>query len=265
MTHSLVHSIRRRGLAAPLALLLGLLSAGCHLTLRAEARDEWKRTYTLAEGGSLEIRNTNGRIQVDTAEGNTIEVVANRVAQAASDEDARAALGRMTITEDVSPSRVRLESTRSGVGLHLVSIRVDYTVRVPRWAAVTLVSTNGALQVTGLAGPFEARTTNGAVEARSLTGGAMIETTNGDVTLDIARLADRGIMCETTNGSVEITVPRDLKARLAASVTNGDIDVSGLDVTTSEKSRRRLEGSIGGGGALIRVETTNGGVRVSGR
>ena len=56
-----------------------------------------------------------------------------------------------------------------------------------------------------------------------------------------------------------------IKARLSARVTNGAIKADGLDVAVSEQSRRRLDGTIGGGGPLIRLQTTNGAVQIRGK
>jgi hypothetical protein len=251
------------------AVLLACAAAGasaCHMDLRAEAREQWKRTYTLESGGAFEIRNTNGRIQVDPGDGNTVEVVAERVVNAMDDAEAKTALGRLQIAETVTPSRITLVSSREGLPRLAMSWRIDYTVKVPRWAAVSLTSTNGELVVTGLEGPLDLRTTNGSIDGRALAGATTVETTNGEVTLDVARLHERGITCETTNGSVTIAVPRDARAHLAASVTNGDIEVTGLEVSSSDRSRRRLEGAIGGGGGpVIRAETTNGTISLRAR
>jgi hypothetical protein len=251
-------------------LLLAALAVagGCGLDLsqKAEARNQWKRTYTLTPGGSIEIRNTNGRVQVTPGDGNAVEVVADRIARAASDEDARNALGRIEIAEDVAPGRIVLDSTKGGFGFEMhVSRRVDYVVRVPKGAGVTVHSTNGDIEVTGLSGAFEARTTNGSVTARALENGARVGTTNGEVTLDFAKLGEAGVTCETTNGEINLTLPRDAGARLSARVSNGDINTTGLALAVSEQSRRRLEASIGDGGPSIRLETTNGGIKVTGK
>jgi len=48
-------------------------------------------------------------------------------------------------------------------------------------------------------------------------------------------------------------------------VTNGGIDTGPLPVEKVEASRRRLEGRLNGGGPTIRLETTNGGIRLSAR
>jgi hypothetical protein len=38
-----------------------------------------------------------------------------------------------------------------------------------------------------------------------------------------------------------------------------------LTVAVAEQSRRRLDGTLGGGGPLIRLETTNGAVQIRGK
>jgi hypothetical protein len=60
-------------------------------------------------------------------------------------------------------------------------------------------------------------------------------------------------------------VPASIKARLSARVSNGAITTEGLTVAVAEQSRRRLDGTLGGGGPLIRLETTNGAVQIRGK
>jgi hypothetical protein len=44
-------------------------------------------------------------------------------------------------------------------------------------------------------------------------------------------------------------VPKDAKASVSLRVSNGGISTSGLDMAVSEQSRRRVDGTIGGGGS----------------
>lgn len=41
--------------------------------------------------------------------------------------------------------------------------------------------------------------------------------------------------------------------------------MTGLTLEGGESTRRRVEGKLNGGGPLVEVETTNGGVRVAAR
>jgi DUF4097 and DUF4098 domain-containing protein YvlB len=261
--HPLNRSVARLALLAVLAL-----ASACHVDLSTdvEARDEWKRTYTLGPGGTFELRNTNGKVRITTGDGDTIDVKADRIIKAASEEAAKDALKQFEITEAVTKNSVTIDSTSRGSGFTIrLQRRVDFDVKVPRWADVRIDSTNSDIEVSGLQGPFRAETTNGRITGSALEGGARIETTNGLVELDVAKLTDAGISCETTNGRITVSVPRDARAQISARVTNGAITTSDLQLTVAEQSRRRLDASIGGGGPPIRLETTNGSIAIRGR
>jgi hypothetical protein len=262
-------SRRRRTSPIAAVLFLSLTAAGAcnlHLSSGVEARDEWKRTYTLAPGASLEIRNSNGKIRIVPVDGDVVEVLADRTVKAATDASAKAALGQFQIAETVTPKGVVIDGSTRGMGFTInLTRRVDFDVRLPRWADVKLDATNGDIEVSGLRGMFRAETTNGRIAASALEGGADVKTTNGVVTLDFAKLGEAGVSCDTTNGAIRVTVPRDTGARISARVTNGGISTSDLNLAVAEQSRRRLDASIGGGGPPIKLETTNGAISIKGR
>lgn len=249
-----------------LAAVASFFVLGCNLdiSLRAEARDQWQRHYTLADGGTLEVRNTNGQIQVEPGDGPGVDVTADRVVRASTDEAAKQALSTFEIRETVSANQITLDSTAQSGGnfLSSPSRRVDYHIRIPRSANVHLGTTNGDIEVTGprLTGTFRAESTNGRIRASGLENSAHATTTNGVITLQLAKIGDDGVSCETTNGKIQVTVPSDTNARVSARVTNGAIRTEGLSLTVSDQSRRRLDGTIGRGGPTIKLETTNGAI-----
>lgn len=248
------------------ASLLAL--GGCHLNLsnRAEARDQLTRHYTLAPGGTLEIRNTNGLIRIDATDGNAVDVTADRIVQAPTDQGAKDALAGYNIQETITPDRVVLDSANGGLNINLVpmSRRVEYHVRVPQWVNIKLVTTNGDIDMAGprLTGTFQAEATNGRIKVVGIENSATVETTNGTISVDVTALKDGGVSLSTTNGAIMLTLPAAIKARLSARVTNGTINQSGLDIAVAEQSRHRLDGTIGGGGPMIKLETTNGLVQI---
>jgi Toastrack DUF4097 len=261
--------LRSRPISLVLLLPVSVLAAvgcGLQISLNAEAHDQWTRHYTLAQGGALEIHNTNGRIEISPGEGDAVDVDATRTVKAPTDAEAQDALKSFEITESVSPDRILIDSTTHGINLGFSrSRRVDFVVHVPRWAGVTLETTNGDVNVTGLGGPFRTTATNGRIKATALEGGVTIRTTNGAVSLDVARLSDADISCRTTNGAISLTLPEGASAQISASVTNGTIRTSKLDLRTTESSRRRLDASLGVGGPLIHLQTTNGLIEITGK
>jgi DUF4097 and DUF4098 domain-containing protein YvlB len=116
-----------------------------------------------------------------------------------------------------------------------------------------------------MSGEMRLDTTNGAVKAVGISGVTRASTTNGGVSLDFDSVPEGGVTAETTNGAVVVTIPRDAKARINARVSNGGIAADGLSLSVSEQSRRRLDATVNGGGPELRLETTNGGVRIGGK
>lgn len=255
-------------LVAARALLVAVAVAsaaacGLHMSLDAEARNEWTREYTLATDGTLEIRNPNGRTEIVAGDVDAVTVQAERVVNAANQEAADTALASFEIAETVSPDRVVLDSTQSGGGMSInLSRKVNYRVTLPRRANVKLTGSNGEVEVDGVEGRVEISVSNGRVTARGLGGPASVRATNGAVSVAMARLSADGVECETTNGMITLMLPRDAGADLSARVTNGGISHEGLDVQVLEESRRRLDARIGGGGPDVRLQTTNGAIRI---
>jgi hypothetical protein len=249
-----------------LALSLVFAAAGCQLdfTPNVEARRDWTKRYTLSRTGTLEIRNTNGKIHVRPSEGDAVEVAATIIAKGRDDAAAKALLAKIEIKETATADRIVLDSSASGSSFESGGRQVDYVVKMPASGSLTLVTTNGEMDVDGVGGVFTASSTNGRIKASGLQSATKVETTNGEVILDVAKVGG-GVSCETTNGLIELSIPRDAKADLSARVTNGAIDFGNLDLAVKEKGPRRYDASVGGGGPEIRLQTTNGAITVRGR
>jgi hypothetical protein len=252
-----------------LCLVLGFAAAavgGCvgNLALNGRATDEWTRSYQLLPGGEVQVGNTNGRIDVEAVDGNTVEIRAERIAKATTDGAAQELLPRIKIEEDVRPDRIDVHTAHMSGIMVGASMEVRYHVRAPKSAKIRVTNTNGLISLEGLAGSVEAHTTNGGVRASNLTGSLEASATNGGVNADFETI-QHDIRLSTTNGGVSIGLPESAKANVSASCTNGGISLNGVKMEVTEQSRRRLEGKINGGGSNIELKTTNGGIRIRSR
>jgi Putative adhesin len=260
--------LRPRALAAlPLVAALSL-TAACDIALsgaREEATETLTRSFPLSPGGTLDIATTNGRIEVVAGSGQTVEVKAVKVARAATKEGAADLLKNLQLKEEVTPDLVKLRAERGGKGGPTLtgwgtSTEIRYFVTVPANTKVLLNTTNGEIEVVNVTASAQLETVNGQINARGLGGDVKASTTNGGVDISFAALTG-DVNVETTNGSVTVRLPADAKAVLLGRTTNGGLSVDGLQVEEVERSRRRLEAKINGGGARrIEAETTNGGI-----
>jgi DUF4097 and DUF4098 domain-containing protein YvlB len=268
----MTHRARQVVLVLPLLVVATAATTACDIAmadLRQKETAEWRKTYELKPGGRLEISNVNGKIVVEPAAGESVEVVAEKTVRAASVEAAKDALNRIEIQESVSPDSVKLETKVQRVTGSLfggMNQEVHYKVKVPPALEVRVTTVNGGIELSGLKGRVTAEATNGGVRARDVSGAIDASTTNGGVEVELARVTESGAKLGCTNGGIKLTLPSDAKATISARITNGGINTSGVNIeTTGENSRRRLEGRMNGGGPRIDIEGTNGGIRIASR
>jgi len=259
----------------------GLSVTGCDIKTSADgdfsfdisggkAEDTWTRSYKLPATGRFELINVNGRITAEQTDGDEVVVEGRRTAKARSDEAAKELLAKLEIREESGESTVRVESRpprTSGFGGH----QIEWTIKVPRGVIVDLRTINGGVRLNGLANEIHARTTNGGVKGVNIIP-SLIEAsaTNGGIEFELGAPLDGtdSIEMETVNGGVELSLPSESKATIAARCVNGGVKVEGLDISKEEQQndherRRRLNGTMNGGGAKVNMSTINGGVRLS--
>jgi hypothetical protein len=260
-------AIRTLRSAISVALVLGAASAaGCGLDHTGQApkftaSDEWTRSYPLAAGGQVQVVNGTGRIEIRGGSESRVDVRAERVGRAPTEQAARELVPRIEIREDVTPDRVLLQTQGLGGIVIGVDVEVNYQLTVPAAAQVRARSANGEVRVTDLSGAVTITSANGQVTGRNLAGGVDARTVNGNVTLDFAAIGRDPIQVRATNGSVELSLPATADANITASDTNGKIETGTLKLEPmGEQTKRRLLGRLNAGGAPIEITAVNGNV-----
>ena len=249
------------------AVVLAASLSACGLPMggsfKADARDTWTRTYQLSKTGEVKITNVTGRVEVEGVDGSTVEVVAERIAHAATDQLAKDLLPKIPIDDRSTPETVFVETGHITGMLIGVSFEVQYHVKVPRTATVRVMTVNGGVELRGLAGRTTARCTNGGIAATDITGGLEGRTVNGGVHVQLAAVGNSDITLSTVNGGAIVTLPETAKATVNATWVNGGFNSGGLKFDVRDSSKRHFEGLLNGGGTVINVTTVNGGVVVN--
>jgi len=230
--------------------------------LNAEARDTWTRTYTLSQTGEVSIANINGRVEIEGVDGSSVEVAAERIAHAGTEQMAKELLPKIAINDRSTPDLVFVETGRINGILIGASYEVRYHVKAPRGATVRATTVNGGVRVSGMAGRTIMRATNGGVEAKDLTGGLEARTVNGGVRASFAALGVGDITLGTVNGGIRVSLPDTAKATVNATWVNGGFNASGLKFEIRDSGKRHFEGVLNGGGTSLTVTTVNGGVTI---
>ncbi len=269
--------MHKRTILPPLA---ALLVAGCdleHLDHGNREKEDFSYTHNLKPGGRVSVENYNGRVEIAGWDRDTVEVTGTKYAE----------------TRDML-AEVKIDIAATGDAVVIRTIRpfdrrgnsgANYTIKVPRRAELDKVhssngsirvdgvegksrlhTSNGTITVTGGAGSVEARTSNGRIEARLIKAAPhspiRLETSNGGIDLSMESFDDNDVYAATSNGRITLTLPSGINAKLRAHAARNSIKTD-FDVQTDGVSdRRALRGSIGAGGPVIDLSTSNGGIEL---
>jgi hypothetical protein len=163
-----------------------------------------------------------------------------------------------------------------------------------------LRTSNGSIRVEDLAGNLDATTDNASIELRNVAGDATVHTSNGhiraehlggsleastsnaSITAAIGE-SNRPVRLDTSNGGVDLTLPPHFSSDAHVSSNNAPITLhlpdqpnarliahtSNSSITSDYEIRmqggfgkNQVEGTLGGGGALIDLGTSNGSIRL---
>ena len=274
--------MRLRALAVPAALAVSLATPaaageGYWSSIFADffqgpARtSEYRWDGRLASGQTLEIKGVNGSIQATAGTGDRVEVVATRRGRRQDPEAVRIETvehaGGITIcavypSTDASKPNTCVPGDGGRMNVRNNDVSVEFQVKVPAGVRLAARTVNGAVEASGLTGDVHARTVNGSVKVET-RGVASAETVNGSVNATMGR-ADWSddLAFKTVNGSIRVTLPASASTAVDAGVVNGSIE-SGFPVQGGRVARRRLTGTIGGGGRNLSLETVNGSITIA--
>lgn len=145
---------------------------------------------------------------------------------------------------------------------------VSFQLTVPRNHDLKLTAKNGGISISGVDGSLEFETVNGGVSLKDVGGDVRGKTTNGGVSVKLTGLSWRGTGLDvlTTNGGVNILLPAGYAANVETGTVNGGYktDFPALNVERTERWKAvRVNAPLNGGGAPLKVITTNGGININ--
>jgi len=249
-----------------------ILAAAAVLALAARAgagTDEFHWSGKVTAGAAVEIKGVNGGIEATGVPGGAVEVTAVKKGRKSDPAEVKIDVvehaGGVTICA-VYPSSGTPNECKPGEGgrmnVHDNDVSVEFRVKVPAGVRFVGRTVNGGIEASGIAADAEAHTVNGGVNLEA-AGTARAETVNGGISAHLGKADWTGTLkLKTVNGGIHVVLPDGVSAEVQASTVNGDIQTDFPLTVTGRISRRRLQGTIGGGGRLLEMETVNGSIEL---
>jgi hypothetical protein len=177
-------------------------------------------------GGAITVGNLSGKADVRTSGG------AIKLGKMGGEVDARTSGGSITLDEAKGP--------------------------------VELKTSGGNIAVGRVAGPADLSTSGGGIKIDSVVSSLRAHTSGGSIRANISGPLKEECSLSTSGGSVNVTVDKSAAFQLDASTSGGGVDASGLTLTLDRASRdrNRLAGAVNGGGPLLKLRSSGGGISV---
>jgi len=166
---------------------------------------------------------------------------------------------------------VALSSSGGGVEARLVhgALRVESSggnVRAESIeGGVYADSSGGSVTLENVSGDIQASCSGGGISINGAGGRVKAGSSGGPVRVSFAGGNSKGGDVDSSGGGVATTLDRGAGIELDAASTGGPVDCD-LPVTMEgHVSRDKLHGKLNGGGALLRLRSSGGGITITGR
>jgi hypothetical protein len=268
------------------------LLAGIPWSERAEGTSTLR--FERPPAGILRIDNSNGRTRILGEDRDDIEIRAQKVARAESQEAAARLVQEILVGSSQSGGALELEVAIPGRWNRRG--RVDLEARIPRDLEAEVSASNGKVAVEGMRGSLRIRSSNGAVRLEDVVGNAEItasnakvscvgtcgrlvarssngkiectdhrgsvdaSTSNGLIHVCIEKLSQGGVVLATSNGRIVLELPEEVNGEVDLRVDNGVIRNSRTLCRCTRDTAGRVRGTLGSGGVPIRLRTSNGSI-----
>lgn len=215
--------------------------------VRAQRRDPWDFFSAIFGGFWLhyDVRvPKNTRVEIRTS-GGEIKVFA-----LAGDADLRTSGGLI----EASQVTGSLRASTSGGSVRVTMIHGD----------TDLATSGGSIDADAVDGALTARTSGGWIRMSGVAGRVDARTSGGWIVAALAKGNSQGGLLATSGGWIQAKIDPAANLEIDASTSGGGVR-SDLPLHVADTfSRGHLHGTLGSGGAMLRMRTSGGWIRISG-
>ncbi len=258
--------------------------AGCDVisvaAQAARARGSFERTLTVKGPVDLSVRTGSGDIQIRVGTVDRVQLTGRISAGPSRDIDETPA-ERVRVIEGAPPvvqegNVIRIGDTQGDRRYNNVSI--SYELVVPPNTqieartgsgdqmigsvdgAIRAQTGSGDIRIERTGGSLSAQTGSGNIRAASVGGEVRAQTGSGDVEVTQSTRGD--VVVSTGSGDVILNLPADAAYTLDARTGSGSISTSQPITVQGQIRRNHIQGTVRGGGNMVRVKTGSGSVDI---
>lgn len=193
-------------------------------------------------GGSLSVAGVAGKAQLETAGGSV------RLADVGGPVEVETSGG--SITAERVGDYAQLHTSGGSISVRAAG------------GPVNARTSGGSITIQAADGDVLAHTSGGSIRLTEIAGSVDAHTSGGSIEAEIVRQPQRPVTLDTSGGSVRLALDGDVHADLDARASGGSVRTDLAVAVRGEAKRDRLAGQINGGGPLITLRSSGGGIHI---
>ncbi len=205
------------------------------------AERKFSQNFSVAPGGTLDLKTDRGSVKVVGTDAKTVSVVAVMRGSESSLDD-------FTVEASQTDGEVRVRGTMKNPAWFWESSdpEVQFTISVPREYSALLGTSGGDLSVINLKGKVDGETSGGNIRLEAIGGTMTMETSGGNVH---AERIEGEMRVETSGGNIVVS---EVRGNISVSTSGGEISIGGVD--------GKIRAETSGGSIAVKVHDRNQGV-----
>ncbi len=193
-------------------------------------------------GGSIALEDLRGTAQLRTSGGSVTAV------HVGGPLDIHTSGGAISI-EDIG-NRALLKTSGGSITARDVDGPVDAK------------TSGGSITAEEVRGNIAVRTSGGSIRLNDIYGSADAETSGGSITAALVGQPDQDMNLRTSGGSIVLHLDDEVQADINARASGGRVSSDLPLAIQGEVKRGHLQGSLNGGGPMLTLNTSGGGIRI---
>ncbi len=291
-------TVRMAAFGAALVLVQACGISASVMDQRAEGT--FDRTLTVTGRVDLDVTSGSGRIEVRAGQTDRVEIHGRITASDWSFRGGKLSPEERVKRLQANPP-IEQTGNRIRIGRiadeELRNVSISYTLVVPAQTALVSSTGSGSQEVSGIRervevqtgsgsirvrdassdvqastgsgrievfkngkGDVNVSTGSGSIEVRGANGGLRATTGSGSLAIEGEQTSDWRL--STSSGSIEVQLSGKRAFDLDAASSSGSIDTAYPVTVSGRVSKRALRGPVNGGGPLLHLRTSSGGIRI---